>query len=545
MSGPLEQWLDRAWRPLLAVGIALHALTLFGEIPEPDAALYANIARRIAESGDWVNLIAYNVDWLDKPHFPFWVTAASFKLFGVGAVQSRLPALAFSALGLFYTWQLGRRLYGVGVARLAVLVLLSSQHFVMSNADVRAEPFLVGLLAAAVFHVVCAREEERWLRHVVAASAFTAAAMMTKGPFLLFPVACAAVLPALVRRQPLLLTRWFLAIALTAVLISPELISLWLQFDAHPEKVIFERTGVSGLRWFFWDSQFGRFANTGPIRGSGDPTFFFHTVLWSFLPWGLCLYAAGVTRVRALLEKEAPTRDPYSWAAALPTVLLFSASRFQLPHYLNIVFPFFALIVAAWLFEVKAPKVVAVLQGLVLAGMTGFLVWLVSIFEVPRLPLVLGFIALGVAASFVVFRGLSVGASIGRSFAMAVITHLALLGSYNPAALRYQVGHEAAALANTLPPMTTVMVDVSSHAFAFHLHERAMWWTREDLRREAALRPIRALGPLSNFDGFPVRELARYQYFHASRPTGAFLHASTRAGVLETWVLVELGPTTP
>lgn len=542
MSGPLEQWLDRAWRPLLAVGIALHALTLFGEIPEPDAALYANIARRIAESGDWVNLIAYNVDWLDKPHFPFWVTAACFKVFGVGAVQSRLPALAFSALGLVYTWRLGRRLYGVGVARLAVLVLISSQHFVMSNADVRAEPFLVGLLVAAVFHVVCAREEAKWLPHVVAASAFTAAAMMTKGPFLLFPVACVAVLPALVRRQPLLLTRWLLAIALTAVLISPELISLWLQFDAHPEKVIFERTGVSGLRWFFWDSQFGRFANTGPIRGSGDPTFFFHTVLWSFLPWGLCLYAAGFSRLRALIKKDAPARGPYSWAAALPTVLLFSASRFQLPHYLNIVFPFFALIVAAWLFEVKAPKVVAVLQGLVLTGMTGFLVWLVSIFEVPHLPLVLGFIALGVAASFVVFRGLSVGASIGRSFAMAVITHLVLLGSYNPAALRYQVGHEAAALANTLPPMTTVMVDVSSHGFAFHLHERAMWWTREDLRREAALRPIRALGPLANFDGFPVRELARYQYFHASRPTGAFLHASTRAGVLETWVLVELGP---
>ena len=45
-------------------------------------------------------------------------------------------------------------------------------------------------------------------------------------------------------------------------------------------------TSVSGIRFFFWDSQFGRFFNTGPIKGSGDPFFYFHTpVSYTHLNW--------------------------------------------------------------------------------------------------------------------------------------------------------------------------------------------------------------------------------------------------------------------
>lgn len=529
----MRTWLERWWRPLLAVSVTLHVLSLFGDLAEPDAALYAHIARVMAETGDWVNLIAYNVDWLDKPHFPFWVTAVAFKLFGVSVVTARLPALLFTALGAIYTWRLGVKLYDTTVARLAVLVLLTSQHLVMSSSDVRAEPFLVGLLTAAVFHALCARES-KWLGHLVLASAFTAAAMMTKGPFLLFPVACVAVLPALFKREPLRLGRWVLAISLVAVFLTPELGALWLQFDSHPEKLIFDRHDVSGLRWFFWDSQFGRFANTGPIRGAGDPSFFFHTVLWSFLPWSLALYVAAFTRAR---------RDLVVWSAALPTLLLFSASRFQLPHYLNILFPFFALAVAAWWSEAQVGKRAAVMQGVAMAAMLGFVVWLVVLFQVPHLPVVLTLLALGTALVIALFRKADMGDAFGRSVGAAALMHGVLLLSYNPVALRYQVGREAAALANTLPPKTTVMVDVSSHGFAFHLTGRALWWTLDDLR--VATSPVRALGPASKFEtlkseGYLVQEVKAYEYFHASRPSVKFLDSATRSEVLERWLLVEV-----
>lgn len=120
--------------------------------------------------------------------------------------------------------------------------------------------------------------------------------MMTKGPFVLIPVASVAMLPALLRREPVRWGRWALGVGLVCLFLTPELYCLYRQFDAHPEKLVFERTQVSGVRWFLWDSQFGRFTNTAAIRGPGEPSFFFHTVLWAFFPWGFLLYAAGVAR---------------------------------------------------------------------------------------------------------------------------------------------------------------------------------------------------------------------------------------------------------
>jgi hypothetical protein len=87
-------------------------------------------------------------------------------------------------------------------------------------------------------------------------------------------------------------------VVLILLFITPELYSLYTQFDIHPEKVVFGRTNVSGLKFFFWDSQFGRFFNTGPIKGNGEPTFFLHTTLWPFYPgllffmWQYLIYFA-------------------------------------------------------------------------------------------------------------------------------------------------------------------------------------------------------------------------------------------------------------
>src|SRR5262249_10228564 len=136
-------------------------------------------------------------------------------------------------------------------------------------------------------------------------------------------------------------------------------------FDLHPEKVVFGRTHVSGIRFFFWDSQFGRFFNTGPIKGSGDPFFYFHTLLWAFLPWSLLLYAATIQKCR---RAASPATIPGDWiclGGALASFIVFSLSRFQLPHYLNILFPFFAILTAEYLYGIRSPrtqKIVRILQ---------------------------------------------------------------------------------------------------------------------------------------------------------------------------------------
>jgi 4-amino-4-deoxy-L-arabinose transferase-like glycosyltransferase len=176
-------------------------------------------------------------------------------------------------------------------------------------------------------------------------------ALMTKGLFVLGAIG-GGLLCDILRRgdwRRLASVKWLSAAALSLVFVLPELIALYLQFDHHPEKIVFGHTGVSGIRFFFWDSQFGRLFNTGPITASGNDHFFFiHTFLWAFLPWTFLFIgsvALFLRRRRQLPESELRPFVILSISFLVPFVF-FSLSRFQLDHYLDIVLPFAAIVSA-------------------------------------------------------------------------------------------------------------------------------------------------------------------------------------------------------
>ena len=92
-SSSWETWLNKWFIRLLIPAILVNVSGLFIRIIEPDGALYATIARTIAETGDLINLRVEGKDWLDKPHFPFWMAAISFRVFGISSFAYKLPAL--------------------------------------------------------------------------------------------------------------------------------------------------------------------------------------------------------------------------------------------------------------------------------------------------------------------------------------------------------------------------------------------------------------------------------------------------------------------
>src|SRR6187402_3797465 len=86
-----------------------------------DPGLYASIAKNMLYKNDFLQLFTYGQDWLDKPHFPFWMAYLSFKVFGISVWAYRLPALLFFMLGLLYTFLFARKYYGADIAAVAVL----------------------------------------------------------------------------------------------------------------------------------------------------------------------------------------------------------------------------------------------------------------------------------------------------------------------------------------------------------------------------------------------------------------------------------------
>jgi 4-amino-4-deoxy-L-arabinose transferase-like glycosyltransferase len=315
-----------------------------------DPALYAAISKAMVQRNDFINLYVYGVDWLDKPHFPFWMAAFSFKIFGVSEWAYRLPALLFILLGVFYTYLLAKKIYNTNVAQVAVLVLLSAQHLLMSNTDVRAEPYLLALIIGAVYHFYNLFQRFSFV-DLLLGSLCAACAVMTKGIFALVPIGTSIVGQAIFTNQikQLFQWKWLLAIFCTSIFILPEVYAVYIQFDKHPEKIIFNQNNVSGVKWFLWDSQFSRFVMEGPIvRTKGDITYYVHTLLWAFAPWCLLFYYVFAKRIISIARKR-KLQEYLAISAFVPMLLFFSLSKFQLNFYTNILFPFFSILVASFI----------------------------------------------------------------------------------------------------------------------------------------------------------------------------------------------------
>lgn len=336
--------------------LLLEIIVSFSGIAVPffsnDPALYAAISKRMALTNDYWNLYVYGIDWLDKPHFPFWMAAFSFEIFGVSEWSYRLPALLLVLLGAFYTYLLAKKIYNVNIAQIAVLVLLSAQHLLMSNTDVRAEPYLLAMLIGSVYHFYNLFQRFSFI-DLLLGSLMAGCAAMTKGIYGLVPIATAIVGHAIFIKQckELFRWRWVLAMLFTAVFILPEVYAVYIQFDKHPQKIVFGKTSVSGIKWFLWDSQFSRFVNTGPItRKTGDPFYYIHTLLWAFAPWCLLFYYVLAKNIASIFRKR-KLEEYISLSAIIPILLLFSFSKFQLNFYTNILFPFFSILTASFIYS--------------------------------------------------------------------------------------------------------------------------------------------------------------------------------------------------
>lgn len=353
--------MTNTYKPVYLLMFILALLVSFAGITTDfftdDQGLYASIAKIMVQKHDALQLFTYNRDWLDKPHFPFWMAMLSFKAFGVSTWAYRLPALLFFLLSLLYTYLFARRFYNKEIALTAVLILMTAQHVLLSNLDVRAEPYLMALVIGSIYHIARYNDKPVF-KHLILAALLTACAIMTKGIFVIVAI-YGALLGQLIFQKRFLQVfygKWLLLYLFTFIFTLPEFYALYVQFDLHPEKLVFDRHNVSGIRWFLWDSQFGRFVNNGPItqKKSGDIFFFAHTLLWAFLPWCLLFYYAVYKSVKSVWQKiKLP--EYYTLSGGLLLLLIFSVSRFQLPFYTNILFPLFAIITAPYCFKQLSP----------------------------------------------------------------------------------------------------------------------------------------------------------------------------------------------
>ena len=108
--------------------IALLFLGLLGtrSLNEPDEGRYAEIAREMVETGNWLVPHIWYVPHLDKPPFTYWAVAASLSVFGVNEWAARLPLALAGLSAAWATFLLVRSVAGAAAARWGVLVFATS-----------------------------------------------------------------------------------------------------------------------------------------------------------------------------------------------------------------------------------------------------------------------------------------------------------------------------------------------------------------------------------------------------------------------------------
>ncbi len=549
-----EVWLNQWFLPLLLLGVVVNLSGLFITIIDSDGTLYATIAKTIAQTGDFVNLKVGNVDWLDKPHFPFWMAAISMKLFGINTFAYKLPALLFSALGGYYTYQFAKLVYSITIARLSLLMYVAAAHLFISNNDVRAEPYLTGLLIGSIYYFYIAASAEKWFIPLVKACLLTGAAMMTKGPFILIPIGGGFIAEWVIKKdwKQFYSLKWFLAIALVLLFTLPELYCLYIQFDLHPEKLVFNKRGVSGIRFFFWDSQFGRFFNTGPIQGEGDPLFYLHTMLWAFLPWGLLFYIAIFWKaLRAKARDYAFKEEFVSLGGGMLLFLVFSLSKFQLPHYLNILFPFFSIITAQFVVKAARPSLLGIikwLQYVLIVAMIAVCVLLLCFYRPENNTLAIAIVAITATGCILLFNQQKLMGAIGKSYLAALGVYLFLNGSMYPSLLQYQAGSNAAWYINQNHPNAGAVVNWTANSFSFDYYSKApsFWGGLDSLRKCASTgSPVFVFTDNVGIDslrknGFSTNVPVAFNYFHITEITPDFLYFKTRESALKQLYVVKI-----
>src|SRR6185295_693087 len=193
-QGPSEA---RALTLLVVLAVLPLVLGLGNEVWYGDPSQYAEVARRIAVSGDWLHLFDNNGPNLNKPPLAMWGIALFVKLLGPTSEAIRLPALLFGVVMLIAVARIGTLLWSRSAGLCAAALLASSLAFQVMVGDPKVDMALTAMSACAVWMAFEARRRPWtiWLAWL-----FGGLGVLAKGPIgLVAPVA--AVLPEAIRHQ--------------------------------------------------------------------------------------------------------------------------------------------------------------------------------------------------------------------------------------------------------------------------------------------------------------------------------------------------------
>ncbi len=423
---------------------------LFVPIMNNNAAHHANIALHMYLTGDYVNLIDQGKDYLDKPHLLFWLASISYHIFEISSFAYKFFSFIFVLGGIYSTYRLGKIVYGEKIGRYAALVLASAFAFILSVNDVRMDAMVVSCIAFATWQLfACFFEKNKWA--IFFSALGLALGFATKGMVaIVLPVmATIFYFIQLKKFSHAFSIKWIPLVLITAVLLFPVFYSFYLQYDLHPEKIVRGRSGNSGIQFLLFGQSVQRYTGSGWGSRASDPFFLVHTFLWAFFPWCFLAYITLFKNIRDWFKTKLQFNNQTDFAFTATVFILFllvSFSRFKNAHYVNILFPYFSIITAHFLFTINSKYLKSIFQlqfftsvlfmALIVLMNTWFFPvsnWLIAVVSLFILAL---FIRIATNTNYEIQSR-----TIWLSFAAMAFSYFLLNFNFYPKVLPYQSGH--------------------------------------------------------------------------------------------------------
>lgn len=324
--------------------LIIYINNLFIDIMNVDAAQYACISFEMASTNSYLEVKEFGSDYLDKPPLLFWLSSLSIKLFGANNFAYKLPSFLFLLASLYAVYRFTLLYYSEKIAKNAVLILATTQAYFLITSDVRTDSLLTSCTIISIW-LFSEYFKNRKLKNFIWGSVFIGLGMLAKGPI----AAIAVLLPIGInlmyqqKWRDVFNFRWFLALLIICLVLFPMSYGLYTQFDAQPEK------GKSGLYFYYWLQSFGRITGEN-VWNNGLPWhFFLGSSIWDFFPWIIPLYVALFFKIGTVSMIKNKIPEITTLVGLISILVMLSLSKYKLPHYIFVTFPFAAIIVAHYL----------------------------------------------------------------------------------------------------------------------------------------------------------------------------------------------------
>ncbi len=295
---------------------------LIPQIPlwSSDEGRFAEIARAMHLSGNWIVPYFNGLPYLEKPAFAPWMTALSYQIFGVTAFAARLPGIVSALAGLLLAFVFTRRFFGERAAKHAVLCLMTTAGYVLVGRFAVIDMEMIFLLSSALFFLMAGVFEQKNHFYLIA-GVFMGLTFLTKGLI-------GAALPAIIFFIFLAATKRFSEFKKIPVLALTLIIFLAISV---PWVLAVLKRQPEFLDIFIFEHHFKRFATA--TFGRKRPFWFFTYILPVIaFPWCLFLPAAIAEAWKSTKEQKEKYLFLILWAAVI--FVFFSIPRSKLPYYI-------------------------------------------------------------------------------------------------------------------------------------------------------------------------------------------------------------------